>query len=130
VPLTPKRDVRVVEAAMADLLQRPGEVVGPKDDYLLIRLLDEGVVLDAMNRLRPELPNLLHVERARAPGLPGDAAGGASRGAGRRDQPPEDLFADFWREVTEDTGLPEAAAEELSETIAALRAAEREEVGS
>lgn len=63
IALTPKRDLRVISGRLEDLLQSPDQF-GPRDDYLMATLLDEGAVYDAMGRLRDVFPNLMHLERA------------------------------------------------------------------
>lgn len=127
IPLTPRRDVRVVEAAMDDLLTRPEAVAGPVDDYLLVRLVDSAPVLDAMNRLRRVLPNVLHVER-RMTYAPGAVPGGG--GPRRAELAPEALFQGFWRHVTGEDALPEGGDREVTAAIEAVRAEAREETGS
>ncbi|MFD1360108.1 exonuclease SbcCD subunit D [Lentibacillus salinarum] len=56
--LTPKRDIRTVEAMLDDLLTHP-----VNDDYVFVRLLDETPVLSPMERIRSVYPNAMHVER-------------------------------------------------------------------
>ncbi len=64
VPLTPLRDVRIIEGAFAALLADDAEV-GARDDLLRIVLSDEVPVLDPMGRLRERFENLLEVSQAR-----------------------------------------------------------------
>ena len=63
VQLTPRREVRSVQGALADLLAGAA-AGGNKDDYLHVRLTDRGPLLDAMGRLREVYPNVLHLDRA------------------------------------------------------------------
>ncbi|WP_296900273.1 exonuclease SbcCD subunit D [Thiohalocapsa sp.] len=120
IPLTPRRDLRIVEGHLGDLLRGPaaGEHA---DDYLLFRLLDTGALLDPMGRLREVYPNALHLER------PSLTTGGDSRGPSPEQiaRGEEDLFADFFREVTGDALTPEQQAV-LHEVLAGLRRQERE----
>ncbi|WP_295886485.1 exonuclease SbcCD subunit D [uncultured Thiohalocapsa sp.] len=120
LPLTPRRDLRIVEGQLADLLRgpAPGESA---DDYLLVRLADTGALLDPMGRLREVYPNALHLER---PSLEqsGDGRGPSREQLARGD---EALFADFFREVTGDALSPEHQAV-LQEVLAGLRRQERE----
>jgi len=61
IALSPRRDVRVVEGALHELLARAAS--DPRrDDYVCARLTDPGPALDAMARLREVYPNALHVE--------------------------------------------------------------------
>jgi DNA repair protein SbcD/Mre11 len=63
ITLTPKRDVRRISGKLEELLTNP-DSYGPRDDYLMADLLDEGAVYDALGRLREVFPNLLHLERS------------------------------------------------------------------
>lgn len=165
VPLRPSRDVRRITGRFADLLRgagtsgtggvvspgagdaagaadtpggtRPG--VGGRDDYLLVTLLDEGPILDAMARLREVYPNVLRIERAewtqRAEGAtegaglaggPGGPAGpGAGPGAAPRRRTERELFGAFFADVTggQLSGDEQAALDEVLEDV---RRAERE----
>jgi len=56
--LTPLRDMYTVEGYIADIEQH--EVC---KDYVFVKLLDETVVLSAMERIRSVYPNAMHVER-------------------------------------------------------------------
>ena len=65
VALTPRRELRILDGYLEDILKGPtnGE---NRDDYLLVRLDDKHAILDAMGKLREVFPNVLHLER---PGL-------------------------------------------------------------
>jgi len=56
--LIARRDLRVVESLMDDLLQLP-----PSDDYVFVRLTDATSVTSPMERIRTVFPNAMHVER-------------------------------------------------------------------
>ncbi len=96
VELNPRRDVRMIEGYMEDLLKGPagGESA---EDYLLIRLADRKAILDAVGKLRQVYPNILHLER------PGLFAGGSSkeRSIDHRNRSELDLFKDFYEEVSD-----------------------------
>ncbi|MCR8644579.1 exonuclease SbcCD subunit D [Paenibacillus sp. N1-5-1-14] len=62
--LTPRRDMRTVEGLIADIEKHPIQ-----EDYVFVRLLDEGLVLSAMERVRSAYPQAMHVERKMA--IPG-----------------------------------------------------------
>jgi DNA repair protein SbcD/Mre11 len=93
--LTPRRDLRVISGYLNDLLQNPDDF-GPRNDYLMANLLDEGAVYDAMGRLREVFPNLMHLERSN---LFTDDAGRRSVSdiAGKDDL---ELFNDFMQAMT------------------------------
>lgn len=59
IPLIPKRDMRVIEAYFDQLLTTESE----SDDYLHIKLLDDGQLLDPIAQLRKKFPNILRLER-------------------------------------------------------------------
>ncbi|TFE03388.1 exonuclease SbcCD subunit D [Jeotgalibacillus sp. R-1-5s-1] len=63
IPLKPKRDMRIIEGHLADLLSESFYQHQKTDDYLKVVLLDEGSLIDPMNRLRSIYPNVLHLER-------------------------------------------------------------------
>jgi exonuclease SbcD len=114
VALPVRRDVRIVEGPIDRLLADP-PLLG-RDDWLLARLTDTGVVLDAMAKLRQVYPNVLAVER------PSQALGpgGAAAARDHRRIEPDDLFAAFWQEVTGDA-LTDAARPAVAEAVAAAR---------
>lgn len=60
--LKPKRDVRVLEGKLADLLDE-GKRDSHNDDYIFARLTDKQDILDPMGQLRRIYPNILQLER-------------------------------------------------------------------
>ncbi|MFC4322866.1 exonuclease SbcCD subunit D [Litchfieldia salsa] len=56
--LTPKRNLRTIEATIAELITHERN-----DDYVFVRLLDETPVLSPMEKIRSVYPNAMHVER-------------------------------------------------------------------
>ncbi|GAB1620884.1 exonuclease SbcCD subunit D [Agarivorans albus] len=62
IALNAKRDVRIIEGYLDDLLAS-GSADSHRDDYLMVRLLDKSAILDAMGKLREVYPNVLHLER-------------------------------------------------------------------
>ncbi|MCG8338471.1 MAG: exonuclease SbcCD subunit D [Proteobacteria bacterium] len=67
IPLKPKKDLRVLEGTLEEILRQGTSDTG-KEDYLLVRLTDTHAILDIMQKLREVYPNVLHLER---PGLMG-----------------------------------------------------------
>lgn len=56
--LIPKRDLRIVEGTMQEILRH-----SISEDYVFVRLLDSTPVVGAMEQIRTVYPNALHVER-------------------------------------------------------------------
>ncbi len=99
--LTPKRDMRTVEAFMEDLLRHE-----MNEDYVFVKLLDETPILYPMEKIRSVYPNAMHVERKLVRGV-----GGESQSSSRREMDPLKLFHAFYEEVKGE------AANEQTETI-------------
>jgi DNA repair protein SbcD/Mre11 len=94
IRLTPKREVRCIEGYLETLLEHPNERF--KQDFIRVRLQDEGALLDAMGRLRTIYPFVMELER---PNWLGSLAGPRPR--------PEQgtvnvvqRFDEFFRQVT------------------------------
>ncbi len=62
LPLTPLRDMRILEGELQTLLQQ-SSVDPHAEDYLLVRLTDRHAILDPMGKLRAVYPNVLHLEK-------------------------------------------------------------------
>ncbi len=62
LPLTPLRDMRILEGDLETLLQQ-GATDPNNQDYLLIRLTDQNALLDPMTKLRQVYENVLHIEK-------------------------------------------------------------------
>lgn len=89
--LAPRRDMRTVEGLIADIERHP-----VNEDYVFVRLLDEGLVLSAMERVRSVYPNAMHVERKAALG---GLLKGTSPAEGRAGMDGLSLFKAFYKEV-------------------------------
>lgn len=62
VALKPRRDVRVVEGSLDEILAAvPDDDC--REDYVLVRLRDTHAILDALGKLRTVYPNVLQLER-------------------------------------------------------------------
>lgn len=118
--LTPKRDMRILEGAFADLLEQ-AEKDDRRDDYFLIRLTDKKAILDTLSQLRALYPNVLHLEK---PGLDVDhEARLHSREQLKRTE--AELFADFF-EQAQGEAMSEEQQQALNEVIQAVHRAEEE----
>lgn len=61
--LEPKQDMREISGYMDELLDPAFYEKQKLDDFLKVTLLDEGALLDPINKLRAVYPNILHLER-------------------------------------------------------------------
>lgn len=120
MPLTPRRDLRILEGPLEDIVRRAADDP-QRDDYVLARISDTGAILDAMSKLRTAYPNALSIER---PQLSGSGTG-LEGGTDHRKVETQDLFASFYREMT-GANLDEPAAQLLHAEIATLARADRE----
>ena len=120
VHLTPKHQVRCLKGKIADVVTR-AKKDSAKDDYLMVTLLDEGAVFDALGKLREVYPNVLHIDR---PVLLGRTDRPASR-ADHRKMKDLELFGAFFEEVTGDR-LTKQQEEAYAKVVDGMREAERE----
>ncbi|GAB4256803.1 MAG: exonuclease SbcCD subunit D [Thermoleophilia bacterium] len=121
IALRPRRDVRIVEGELRELLEGDRERWGDPRDYLHVRLLDRGPLLEPAARLREVFPNLLAVERVVS-----------SLGPGPRRETVDPrtldeslLFADFFKQAT-GSELTEDEKRELDAVVEQVRGEERE----
>ncbi|MEO6950332.1 MAG: exonuclease SbcCD subunit D [Polyangia bacterium] len=92
--LTPRRDFRVIEGQLAQLVTA-GHLDPHNEDYVHARLLDEGALIDPMARLQVAYPNAVDVRRVSL----GEAATEVAR-VRRPSRTPSELFHEFYGEVT------------------------------
>ncbi len=62
IALQPRRDMRILEGCLEDIIAAGKDDPRP-EDYLLIRLLDEHALYEPMARLREVYPNILQLEK-------------------------------------------------------------------
>jgi len=96
ITLRTRRDLRIVEGLLADLLSST-ESSG-SDDYILARLLDTGALYDPLARLRERFPNITHIER---PNLFHNAASTGQLTRQTLKRTDQDIFSDFYETVTD-----------------------------
>ena len=92
VPLHAGRKMRTLTGTLEALLHAPH---GEQKDFVLARLTDATVQMEARSRLCEVYPNLLKVEYVAAQG-----AGERMQTARVEERTPEELFADFYRDKT------------------------------
>lgn len=122
IPLRPRRDVRDLEGALADLLAA-APTDPAREDYLRVTLADDGALLNALGRLREAYPNVLQLERRFL--RTGASSTDTAHAARRRESTEADLFSGFFRETL---GAEPAAAELalFHQTLAELARADTE----
>ncbi|WP_066368070.1 exonuclease SbcCD subunit D [Neobacillus fumarioli] len=103
--LTPKHDMRELEGYLEELLDPGFYEKQQVDDYLKITLLDEGALIDPINKLRQVYPNVLHLERKLELT---DSKKKQSFNAVRSEKKSEiDLFEQFYTEMTTSEFTPD-----------------------
>ena len=95
LPLSPLRDMRVIEGTLADIIDT-GKTDPSSNDYIMVRLTDTHAILDAMGKLRSAYPNVLHLEK------PGIMAVGEKKAMNREKlmRGEMDMFQDFFDQVS------------------------------
>jgi exonuclease SbcD len=111
--LPPRRDLRVVEGTLAQIMAQASTDLHTQD-YLLARLTDTEALIDPMQKLRQVYPNILHIER---PQLSRTIENTADRQAIKNE--PEKLVGDFYAQIT-DAPLSKAQAEIVKTTLNTL----------
>ncbi|MGO4812317.1 exonuclease SbcCD subunit D [Cupriavidus sp. 2MCAB6] len=120
IALSPRRDLRIIEGQLADLLAHGAEDPH-RDDYIHAVLTDTGALLDPMARLRQAYPNALAIERA-VLARSGEASAPGQR---LRQLDTAELFANFFKEVA-DEELDDDKRRVLAQLLEGMAAAERE----
>lgn len=119
-PLYPLRDFEIVEGYFEDLLS--GEAATSPHNYLHIRLLDDGQLIDPMGKLRKVYPNILHLERRRS--SVNTQIDELNKVKERQRLSHEELFRSFYEDIKGDT-ISEHRKNLISQAIDALKEEER-----
>lgn len=114
LPLTPLRDMRIIEGEFNDILEQ-GKTDPNNDDYLLIRLTDRHAILDPMAKLREVYPNVLQLEK---PGMLITGEQKMNREKLKRGE--LDMFRDFFEQVYGQE-MTEDQDKAIQETIANIQ---------
>lgn len=114
LPLTPLRDMRIIEGEFNDILEQ-GKTDPNNDDYLLIRLTDRQAILDPMAKLREVYPNILQLEK---PGMLITGEQKMNREKLKRGE--LDMFRDFFEQVYGQE-MTEDQDKAIQETIANIQ---------
>lgn len=118
IPLIPKRDMRMIEAYFDQLLTTESE----SEDYLHIKLLDDGQLLDPIAQLRKKFPNILRLERVLKQS--DRALDQLSRVKETQSLSEIELFENFYYEMTDDH-LSAERKQVLTEVVDFLKKSER-----
>ena len=90
-PLVPKRDMRIIEGTIQEILKH-----SPSEDYVFVRLTDLTPVIGAMEQIRTVYPNAMHVERKSLPRIEESVEGEVVR---REQMDDLSLFKAFHKEI-------------------------------
>jgi len=110
-PLIPRRDLRVVEGSIQDILKTP-----INEDYVFVRLTDLTPVVGAMEQIRTVYPNAMHVERK---SLPRETFEGEESVVRREQMDDLSLFKAFHKEIVgqEPTEIAQQLFEEVLQEL-------------
>lgn len=122
LPLSARRDVRIIKGKLADVLNGPSNGES-KDDYVHIMIEDVDPLFDAMSRIREVYPNALTMSRESLL----NQAGKEGQRVDHKKLSDVDLFGAFFSQVTGDPMTEDQSAELIS-VFEKLRQQEREVV--
>lgn len=96
IPLVAKRDMRIIEGTLDDILEK-AKTDPLADDYLLIRLLDTHALYEPLSKLRQYYPNVLQLEK------PNLAVGGERHAIKKENllKGEMPMFVDFFKQMTD-----------------------------
>lgn len=94
LPLTPKKEVRVLEGLLDDVITQ-GKTDPHKDDYVMVRLTDQTALLEPIAKLREVYPNILHLEKTMLTQAMGKTPNRETLKRGE-----EHMIQDFFKQVT------------------------------
>ncbi|SIS37265.1 exonuclease SbcCD subunit D [Salimicrobium flavidum] len=120
VPLVPEVDLEAVEGYFKDLMN--GNAASNPRNYLNVRLLDSGEILDPVGQLRNVYPNILHLERKGVSGSFQEEE--IEKVRQKRNKSPIEILTDYYELVKEER-LSEEKKEILQRTIEETRQSER-----
>ncbi|SDX73066.1 exonuclease SbcCD subunit D [Salimicrobium album] len=120
IPLAPEKDLETVEGYFSDLMK--GDATVNRDNYLNIRLLDDGEILDPVGQLKTVYPNVLHLERK---GITGSfREEDIERVREKRNKAPIEVMSEYF-ELVKDEELSGEKQEILQQIIEDIRQSER-----
>ena len=117
LPLSPLRDMRIIEGEMDELLDK-GRTDPNNEDYVLVRLTDSKAILDAMSMIRDVYPNALKLER---PAMRKVNPVVLNREQAKRNE--MDMFSDFFEQMKGEV-MTENQSKMIADIIANLHKGE------
>ncbi|WP_208590992.1 exonuclease SbcCD subunit D [Gracilibacillus suaedae] len=121
IPLNAPKDLQIVEGYFEELLEE--KVVKATKDYLQIRLLDDGQIIDPVTKLRKLFPNILRLERKHH--LVHQSLKEIQSIKEKQKMTHEQLFASFYKEI-KGSELSEERAKYVQDVIKKVMVEERE----
>ncbi|SFL86201.1 Exodeoxyribonuclease I subunit D [Gracilibacillus orientalis] len=121
IPLKAPKDLRIAEGYFEELLE--GKVMEATIDYLQIRLLDDGQIIDPVTKLRKLFPNILRLERKHH--LVHHSLKEIQSIKKKQKMTHEQLFASFYKEI-KGSELSEERAKYVQDVIQKVMVEERE----
>jgi len=120
IPLTPRHNVRIIKGKLEDILAG-SELDANREDYIMVMLMDEHPVLNAMAKLRKVYPNTLHIERCQF--MPSNSC--IHTYVEHQSLSEKEIFSSFFNQVTgKDMSIEEEKA--FLQILEKLRAKNRE----
>ncbi|WP_347860513.1 exonuclease SbcCD subunit D C-terminal domain-containing protein [Salimicrobium sp. PL1-032A] len=120
-PLVPRKDLEIVEGFFTELMK--GHAADRVENYLNIRLLDEGEILDPVGQLRTIYPNILHLERKSTSGVFIEEE--VAKVREKRNKSPLEVVEDYYQLVKEEE-LTEGKKRVIQEVLEEVRTSEKE----
>lgn len=103
--LKPKRDFRIIEGYLEDIINDSTKDDLSKEDYIKVILRDKGEILDPMSKLRTVYPNVMELVREERL----NKQGSERKIADIREKSTLTLFKDFYKDIVGE----ECTSEEL-----------------
>ena len=121
--LKPKRDLRIIQGELNQLLEKEVYTLGNTDDYIYAILTDQNKLYEPMQKLRTIYPNILQLERENIESNEGYHHLENQQIASKN---PEELFESFYHQVTGLTHMSKAIKQSFQEVYQQVIEEERD----
>jgi exonuclease SbcD len=121
--LAPRRDLRVIQGSLDDLLNKEVYTLGNQTDYIHAILTDQEKLYEPMQKLRSVYPNILQLERERSE-QERTLSSFLQREMIGKD--PTDLFSEFYSKVTGGNVLSQQAQRAFEKVFSEIQQEERD----